>query len=375
MEVVDNGNGTLTATPSTDETPVKFTNTYSATPITAAIPVTKILEAEEGTTPPDISGRYTFTLSGNDGAPEPKTKTVKNPDKDGGEAAFDAITFTLPGTFTYTVTESGIVVGVTNDAEAETGKTATVVIKDDQEGALVVESVEGVEFTNIYEEVELSLIKTWDDADNQDGKRPDAAAFAKLIHLYADGKDTGRKPTVTDNGDNTYTVDFGGMPKATNGVDIVYTVVEDAITGYTPVPAEPVELKDGEPGELTNTHTPETIRLAVRKRWDDNRNVEGLRPATLTVYLLANNKRVMTVTLDAASGWDRTVTDLPKYADGQEIRYVWREPAIPGYRLVQTYVNGITTTFVNRRNTTPIDEYETPLGLGQVVINVGDCFE
>ena len=98
------------------------------------------------------------------------------------------------------------------------------------------------------------------------------------------------------------------------------------------------------------------------------------------MYLLANNKRVVTVTLNAANGWDRTVTDLPRYADGQEIRYVWREPAIAGYRLVQTYVNGSITTLVNRRSTIPIDDYETPLGLGLGSVHTGeaiegDCFE
>ena len=117
--------------------------------------------------------------------------------------------------------------------------------------------------------------------------------------------------TVIDNGDNTYTVDFGGMPKATNGVEIVYTVVEDVITGYTPVPADPITLKDGEAGELTNTHTPETISLTVRKRWIDNNNAEGLRPADLAVYLLANNKRVVTVTLSHSNGRQGRSTHSP----------------------------------------------------------------
>ena len=56
--------------------------------------------------------------------------------------------------------------------------------------------------------------------------------------------------------------------------------------------------------------------------------------------------------------------------NGERIRYTWREQDIPGYTLIQTFTRGNVTRFVNA-----IDEYGTPLGLGEVFINVGECFE
>ena len=75
------------------------------------------------------------------------------------------------------------------------------------------------------------------------------------MHLLADGTEVEVAApivkTVTDNGDNTYTVTFENLPKYSEGEEIPYTVKEDAIDGY--------EAKDGideaADGEtITNTH-------------------------------------------------------------------------------------------------------------------------
>ena len=107
---------------------------------------------------------------------------------------------------------------------------------------------------------------------------------------------------------------------------------------------------------MINTHEPELIDLTVKKVWDDANNQDGKRPASLAVTLSNGTE----VTLNAANNWTATVKNLPKYADGKEIEYTWKEDALPaGYTLTDTSVNGTVTTLTNpsmrtaRKSNTP----------------------
>jgi len=129
---------------------VSFKNDYTSKPAAASIPVKKNLTVPEDLTAPNIKGKYTFTLTAVDGAPIPDVTSVTNPDPNGGTATFGEITYEKAGTYTYTVTESGEVKGVSNDSVSE--KTVTVVVADNGEGQLVA-TVNGgstIEFTNAY---------------------------------------------------------------------------------------------------------------------------------------------------------------------------------------------------------------------------------
>ncbi|MEE8705048.1 MAG: FctA domain-containing protein, partial [Olsenella sp.] len=130
-----------------------FTNTYKATPATLELAASKTLDAADGLRAPDVTGRYIFALSGADGAPMPDKTSVTNVDGKGGASAFGTVTYTTPGTYVYTVTESGEVAGVTNDAQAASGKTVKVQVTDNGVGQLVATVVEGsatTNFTNTY---------------------------------------------------------------------------------------------------------------------------------------------------------------------------------------------------------------------------------
>lgn len=129
VTVVDNGDGTLTATAVYGDAGNEFVNTYTAAPAEASLAGKKSLQVPDGLTPADITGKFTFTVIGEEGAPMPASTSVHN-DAD-GKVDFGKITFTLDDlnkalgekskkrehTFTYTVTESGEVAGVTNDAK------------------------------------------------------------------------------------------------------------------------------------------------------------------------------------------------------------------------------------------------------------------
>ena len=89
----------------------------------------------------------------------------------------------------------------------------------------------------------------------------------------------------------------------------------------------------------------------IVKVWDDDNNRDRVRPASLTVTLLADDAVLNTCELNEANGWSATVEDLPGFnkVDGQphEIVYRWEEPEVPGYALSGTEKNGTLTTLTN----------------------------
>ena len=208
--VVDNGDGTLTATPDYGGTEPVFENVYGAEAADAALAGTKKFQAAEGLTPADIAGKFTFTVAADeDGAPMPELTTATN--DAAGNVDFGKIHFTLDDlnralgvmddatdkaeadeadeaeadeaeaeeadadvdanadepsdeskpeapaaprshTFTYTVTESGSAPGVTNDTNAT--RKVSYTVTDDSTGHLRVvrngDDGAAFTFTNTY---------------------------------------------------------------------------------------------------------------------------------------------------------------------------------------------------------------------------------
>ena len=139
--VVSKNNGVLS--PEVKNVNPTFTNKYSASAANDfVIPVEKVLE---GTGAPDITGKYTFTLTGKDGAPMPTVTQKTNPDSDGGTVEFGPIEYTSVGTYEYTVKETGSVAHITNDSKAT--KNMTVEVEDKGTGKLVASITEDSELT------------------------------------------------------------------------------------------------------------------------------------------------------------------------------------------------------------------------------------
>ena len=197
VTVVDNGDGSLTATANLGDG-LKFENTYSTGgPVQVGLSGVKMLQAAPGLDPTSIEGKFTFTVTSDDAAaPMPERTTAKNTAD--GNVDFGSITFTLDDlnralgvngqtaaadadkaeadasgnqpadqpanpepesgkprshVFTYKVTESGSVPGVTNDAAAT--KTVSFKVTDDGAGKLTVERQGGAanpafSFANTY---------------------------------------------------------------------------------------------------------------------------------------------------------------------------------------------------------------------------------
>ncbi|MDY6283324.1 MAG: Cna B-type domain-containing protein [Erysipelotrichaceae bacterium] len=101
----------------------------------------------------------------------------------------------------------------------------------------------------VDETTSLSFTKQWNDDGNVSGKRPDVSSYAKSLTLLAgEEEQSGYVAEITDNGDNTYTVSYKGLPKLVNGKAVKYSVKEATVEGYT---SDSFDVSDG--GTLVNT--------------------------------------------------------------------------------------------------------------------------
>ena len=178
--------------------------------------------------------------------------------------------------------------------------------------------------------IDYQVTKTWNDNNNQDGKRPDHIT----VHLM---KTVGGVITEVEKYDikvaeadpangNVWKHTFTNLPKYEAGQEIVYSVKEDAVAGYE------TSIKGQ---EITNTHEPETIVISGKKVWEDANNQDGKRTATVKVQILKGKEIVDEIETSEEKGWAFESKPLPKYENGQEIKYEVKEiTKIEGYTTI-----------------------------------------
>ena len=151
----------------------------------------------------------------------------------------------------------------------------------------------------------VSGTKTWNDNNDQDGKRPESIT----VRLYANGTEVAKKDVTAEDG---WTYSFDNLPKYENGSEIEYQVKEDSVDGYETVITG---------NNITNTHSPEKTNVTGRKVWQDANNQDGVRPASIIVKLYADGTYVTegVITEGENKNWAFAFTDLPKYNNGTEI--------------------------------------------------------
>lgn len=200
--------------------------------------------------------------------------------------------------------------------------------------------------TNSYtpQSTEYAVTKVWDDANNQDGKRP--ASITVQLYRSVNGQDpiavAGKTLTLTADNEaaaNTWKASFTNLPQFDKGQEITYSVKEDDATvaalkekGYSP-------KVEGQ--TITNSHTPEQVKVSGQKVWDDADDQDGKRPASITVKVMDGSTIVDTLEVTAANGWKFESKDLPKYRNGQEIAYTLKEDAVAQY---ETKIGKFTVT-------------------------------
>ena len=165
------------------------------------------------------------------------------------------------------------------------------------------------------ETVEASVKVVWDDADDQDGKRPES-----LVATLSNGME------VTLNEANNWSATIEELLKnSEGGEEILYTWTINGIPEDYNFTTSDVE---GTETVLTYKHIPETIDLTLKFVWNDENNQDNIRPTSLNVFLNDEESHVLTEEND----WTLTLLDLPKYDSGEEIKYIWTVAELPeGY--------------------------------------------
>lgn len=290
--IADNGKGQLVAThelkDAKDVKSIEFKNAYTTNATEASLAGIKNLQVDDALTPADITGKFTFTVTGEEGAPMPASTSVHN-DVD-GKVDFGKITFTLDDlnkalgekpekrehTFIYTVTESGEAAGVTNDAKLS--REVSFTVTDDGKGNLIVsrkpDGDVAFTFTNTYNvtPVETSVTDQITATKVLTGRELAADEFsfelvegegkdAKVVATgknAADGKITMSAVKYTKARTHTYTlreVKGGTTSKGITYSDAKYTI-ETTITDNGDGTLSATHVLNGtKPAEFKNTYS------------------------------------------------------------------------------------------------------------------------
>ena len=185
-----------------------------------------------------------------------------------------------------------------------------------------------VKNTLVNPKIKLEGDKVWNDANDQDGIRPDEVT----VRLIANGIDTGKTAKATKAGGWGYK--FENLDKYdANGDEIDYTVKEVAVTGYQ-------SAVNGT--RVTNTHNPAKIDIPVKKIWNDDNDAKGKRPQSVHITLFADGVKADEVDLNAGDNWAHTFANMPKFKDGKLIKYTVKEDAVASY---ESKITGDETEF------------------------------
>ena len=274
----------------------------------------------------EVSGTKTWDDADNQDGKRPDEITVRLL-ANGQE--IDSKTVTAADEWKYTFSDLPVY------KEGAVGEKVVYTITEDLvDGYIPDDNPEDFDITNTHEpeKTAVTVNKVWDDADDQDGIRPEEIT----VKLYANGEETDKELKLTE--ENGWTGMFDELDKYKAGQEIAYTVTEEAIEGYETA----IEANEAGGFTVTNSHTPETIAVTGTKTWDDADDQDGMRPDEITVRLLANGQEIDSKTVTAEENWEYSFEDLPKYENhGTPISYTVLENGVEGY---QTAIDGYDIT-------------------------------
>lgn len=288
-------NGYTANIASTDKYTFQITNTHE--PERLAKTVTKVWDDnnnQDGLRPNTLR----IALTGTDGTYIEKSLSTAN----NWTETFDGL---------YKYFKEGTPIQYTIDEEAVGGYEKGISEKDNL-----------ITITNTHTPEKLDLIVNvvWNDANNQDGYRPDAAT----IHMSGTDGTQDAKDFTKDS--SWSSIVFKDLDHYKNGTEIKYTVTEDEIPQYTTSIAV-----NGNVVTVTNTHIPEITLRNISVVWEDNNDQDGLRPDTVSVKLKGNDKFIDSSELNEDVKWKHSFTKLSVRENGNEITYTAEENEIPGY--------------------------------------------
>ncbi len=250
--------------------------------------------------------------------------------------------------------------------------------------------------------VEITGTKTWNDADNAYGARPDVI----LVMLLANGEE---KIGTSASAETEWKYTFIQQPKHdADGNEVVYSIREEEVPGYD-------TTYSAEGYDITNTLRRHTLTI---RYWIDEVGGEQAFKTFTRDYYYGERYNVVSPAMDGyradhevVSGriegdlevdvvytailWRLNIryrrvgdgkTLAPMYTNGNVIigdAYEVESPVIPGYTADRPVVKGemhgrnmsFTVWYTPEQTEVVIVDEKTPFGLGNVVMNAGDCFE
>lgn len=250
--------------------------------------------------------------------------------------------------------------------------------------------------------VEITGTKTWNDADNAYGARPDVI----LVMLLANGEE---KIGTRASAETEWKYTFIQQPKHdADGNEVVYSIREEEVPGYD-------TTYSAEDYDITNTLRRHTLTI---RYWIDEVGGEQAFKTFTRDYYYGERYNVVSPAMDGyradhevVSGriegdlevdvvytailWRLNIryrrvgdgkTLAPMYTNGNVIigdAYEVESPVIPGYTADRLVVKGemhgrnmsFTVWYTPEQTEVVIVDEKTPFGLGNVVMNAGDCFE
>ena len=188
----------------------------------------------------------------------------------------------------------------------------------------------------------FSVEKKWVVGENLATNKPDKVTVSVLKNGVKDDN-----LTVVLSQENGWKASFSNLPKeGADGREIVYTVSEENIAGFNAA----ISGSDENKFTITN-YTGGNVVIPVTKKWKGS----GAHPDHLNVQLWADKEKVATYTLNEANAWQHSFDNMPKFKNGEEIRYTVTEDSVPGYTLSNedNPATGYVNVFVNTKNDVP----------------------
>ena len=216
------------------------------------------------------------------------------------------------------------------------------------------------------QQISVSGTKVWNDADDQDGIRPNSVT----VNLLQD-EELYESQTMTEGDGGAWSFSFNGLAKCdSEGHYYTYTVEEDVPDGYT------ATYSGDASGHytITNTHEPEKTSVSVSKVWEDDGDRDGKRPDSVKVQLYADGVASGdAVALSPDNGWSYEWSDLDKYSAGQEVAYTVEETVVPdGYTSAVSgdAASGFTVTNTHEPETTSVSVSKKWVGAEGSSVNI-----
>lgn len=212
---------------------------------------------------------------------------------------------------------------------------------------------------------DFPITKIWDDADDNDGLRPDSIEIT-IKQKDSKGNYTNfeRTETMSPDANGDWKHVFEHIPLYDeDGRSYTFEVEEFAVPGY-PSEDRQSRIVNGAEYQITNKHTLERVNVPFEKVWINGSDEEGWEstiPDSIVVQLYqvvvdeqtGEEKKIytgnqQTVRKDPNSNtWSGVFENVLKYNKGKEIVYVVEEKEIPEdyYMTVDRATNTITNTY------------------------------